>query len=225
MRSKGFPLYRCSSSHTRVMMKLYTGRGCTISALDKTPKDGPMHCHNSPPHPTMLSLSMSHVAFLCLRKRKSNCLKEMKGSSWPDSHTGEARVCNAYSAQQPLPKAPAICPQDPPETPGRICSRERLRQALESRAGKEAKAGDSISSAPWEMRRVSSESCFPPNRCKKRSLRRSEINAALTLFCICKRTWVKKDSECACIHSTFSCQTRGPRYGHETDTEGNVCEQ
>lgn len=76
-----------------------------------------------------------------------------------------------------------------------------------------------LSSAPWESRLVSSESWFSPNRCKQRSPRRSEINAALTLFCICKRTWIKKDSKCACIRSALSCQTRGPRYGCEMDTE------
>lgn len=41
---------------------------------------------------------------------------------------------------KPLPSVLRI----PPQTPERICSREILRQALESMAGKEAKAGNSI---------------------------------------------------------------------------------
>lgn len=55
--------------------------------------------------------------------------------------------------------------------------------------------------APWERRRASAEACFSLNRCQKRS----EINAALTLFCIFKKTSLKKLPKYMCVHSTFSC--------------------
>lgn len=45
--------------------------------------------------------------------------------------------------------------------------------------------------------------------------KRSEINVALTLFCIFKITSIKKDPKYMCVHSTFSHQAQGFRYGND----------
>lgn len=105
-----------------------------------------------------------------------------------------------------------------PESPREVCSRERPGQPLEA-----GLAGSSIICSV-EMRPLNPECCFSPNRCKKRSWRRSRINAALTPFCICKGTWIKKDSKCASVHSTSSSHRSqtGPQDWTRRDTLMNT---
>lgn len=58
---------------------------------------------------------------------------------------------------------------------------------------------------------------------QEKSQERSEINAALTLFCIFKRTSLRKDPKYMCVRSTFSCQAQGSRYGNDRVTTDEVC--
>lgn len=214
---KRFSLLWVLLDDTSIMVKLHPGRACTISGPGKTPRNGPVRCHNCLPCPAM-PFSPCHVWLsYAPRKGKTISLRRL-GVQANQACTLEklrSAMLAPYSSlfPKPLPSVLGIPQKLQRESvagknwgrPWKVGLPRMPRQAT-------------LSSALWESRLVSSESWFSPNRRKQRGPRRSEINAALTLFCICKRTWIKKDSKCACIRSALSCQTRGPRYGCETDT-------